>query len=320
MEAPTNRAGRGNFLGDHDLEEIEIAEEDLIDAYVRGELSLNERKLVEKGLRSSPRLVERLHFARMLAYAAARVPESETSSSSLDNDYPTPRKPWWQVPFGLTFVQGPAFQLILAACALMFVIGTAGLLAGLMKVRGDSQRLASERAALEQQRRALEKRSAEQQSRSDQLTAELAKEKQQQEQDRKLIEELRRSQNEQSNLRRPTATLASFFLLPGLTRDVRGGNELNVAPGAAKIRLKLGLEANDYTNYRAVIKNPQGSEIFHQSELKPRASRLGKLVAVQLPARRLPPGDYTLSLSGVTSSGAAEPVGDYAFRITTKEK
>ena len=74
MEVPTNRGLNESGQpgeADQDFEEIEIAEEELIDAYVHSELSADEHKLVEKGLRSSPQLVERLHFARMLARASS---------------------------------------------------------------------------------------------------------------------------------------------------------------------------------------------------------------------------------------------------------
>ena len=52
-----------------EFEDIDIAEEELIDAYVRNQLSVDERKLIEKGLRTSPQLIDRLHFARLLAGA-----------------------------------------------------------------------------------------------------------------------------------------------------------------------------------------------------------------------------------------------------------
>ena len=79
MPVTVNSAENGDPPSDQDFEEIEIAEEELIDAYVGGELSLDEQKLLEKGLRASPHLVDRLHFARLLADAAGRAAEGEVS-------------------------------------------------------------------------------------------------------------------------------------------------------------------------------------------------------------------------------------------------
>src|SRR3982074_150334 len=103
-----------------DFEEIEIAEEELIEAYVQGELSLDERRLLEKGLRSSPELVERLHFARLLADTADRTAVAEAVSDRPLDPFPPARKTWW--PFGLRLGPRPAFQMAFAACALIITI------------------------------------------------------------------------------------------------------------------------------------------------------------------------------------------------------
>ena len=308
---------------DQEFEELEIAEEELIDAYVRNELPAPDRKLVEKGLLSSRKLVNRFHFARLLAKAASSIPQQQTSASAVESapsfalpDPDRARIPWWKAFLGPVFAPPPAVRMALGACVILILIGGVALFSGWMQLRSESRRFDSERAALEQRRQELERKSAEQQSRSEQLTAELQKEKQQREKDEKLIEELKRSQN-QNQQSQGAISIASILLFPGSTRDVNGGKELIVPPGASTVRLKLGLEANDYSSYGAVIKNAQGLEVFRKNGLKIRS---GTLVTLQLPAQRLPPGNYTIRLRGVTSSGAVEPASDYAFRITAKEK
>ncbi|MDX6444291.1 MAG: hypothetical protein QOH71_1365 [Blastocatellia bacterium] len=320
MTVPTNReANEINHLpaDDREFEELEIAEEELIDAYLRDELSDDERKLVEKGLRSSSRLVERFHFAKMLAQAASSVPQNQTSGSAAEfeaslaqHDPKRVKPPWWKAFLGFSFVQLPAFRIALGACVLLVLIGSAALFAGWMKLRSETQRLDSERVALDKQRQELEKTSAEQQSKSEQLSAELQKERQR-EQDQKLIEALKRSQKQNDQSNSPAPIVASLLLLPGSTRDSSGGNELIVPSGASTVRLKLGLEANDYSSYGAVIKNAQGVKVFQRNRLKARSGKL----TVQVPAQRLPPGDYTVHVSGVTSARVVESVHDYAFRV-----
>ena len=48
---PTNRESNSNLLtDDEEFEELVIAEEELVDAYVRNELSAGDRKLLERAL------------------------------------------------------------------------------------------------------------------------------------------------------------------------------------------------------------------------------------------------------------------------------
>src|SRR5437016_4675057 len=203
-----NRAENDDSPGD--FEEIEIAEEELIDAYVRGALSLDERRLLEKGMRSSPELVERLHFARLLADAADRGVEDEVPLYRQTEQDRLTRKSWW--PFGLTWGERAALNLAFTACMLIIVIGGAGLLAGWIRLRRESRQLAEQQAALERQKSELQKSASEQQLAKEQLLAQLKEEQQKHEADQQLIAELRQTQNQNSRAS-SAATVATFFLL-----------------------------------------------------------------------------------------------------------
>jgi methionine-rich copper-binding protein CopC len=308
------RAENGDPPSDQNFEEIEIAEEELIDAYVRNELSLDERKLVEKGLRTSPQLLERLHFARLLAEVADQASGREVSSYRLHDESRTRRESWW--PFWLTPAPRPAFQLAFAAATLIVVIAGGGLLAGWISLRRQSQQLAAERAALEQQKLELERSAAEQHLTTDQMRAQLSELQQLRDADQKLIVELKRSQDQKSTSSySPIGNFATFFLLPS-SRGSGEENELSPPAAASKIRLQLGVDSIAYPNYLAVIKNSQDHETFQQ---KLRAPRSGKLVTVTIPHQLLGPGAYSLQLSGISADGETEPVGNYTFRITLKK-
>ena len=309
---------------DGEFEELAIAEEELIDAYLRNELSADERKLFANALHGSSELRERLHFASLLLKEVSSTPQPQTLVSQIDHSshpsevaFRSLRK--WRHFFGPSFMPKPAFRLALAACVVLILLGGAALLAGWMNLRRESQRLAAERTTLEQQQQALEKSAAEQQSRSAQLTAEILTERQQLEDDRKRLE-LRRVQiaGEQTSSRTSVATLAHLFLPPGLTRGAGPPKELRIQPGVAKIKLELGLEAVDYARYQALIKTARNVELYQQRNLKP--TRSSKAVALKVSASSLPAGDYTVYLSGTTSSGATEVVGEYSFRVIRKQE
>lgn len=297
------------FAADDPESEIEIAEAELIDAYVRNDLSAEERELLEKGLRSSSRLAGRLHFARMLAAAADSVRQSDSEGAL---------PPWWKRILGFSVVPRPAFQMALAGCAILVILGGIGLFAGWMRLRTESHRLAQERAAMEQQRLELEKRLTDQQFRTDRIAVELQKTRQQQEADEKLIAKLQQGQkrNDQAEAT-TTSTVASIFLRPGSIRSA-GGNELSISESATAIRLNLVLENDEYAKYNAEVKTPQGARILQQKGLRPARSRSGPILSLRVSSRRLPPGDYSVSVTGVTSTGAVDPVNYYTFRVTAK--
>ena len=327
MEVPTNRElNESDPPGgaDQDFEEIEIAEEELIDAYVHNELSADEHKLVEKGLRNSPQLVERLHFARILVkasssrgFVSSSVGESETFA---DRAQAEPDKmPWWKNLFSASLAPRPAYRLALGVCVIFVLLGGVTLIVGWMKLRDESNRLVRERAAVEQQRLEIEKRLADQQLSGEQLAAELQKERQQREAAEKIIEDLtlRQKPNDQQN---PPAisSFASILLFSGGTRG-GGANVLPVSPATSEIRVDLSLEAVEYPSYRVVIQNSGGQVIVQQS-VRVRHTGSAPVLSIRIPAQRLPQGDYQIQVSGLASSGVLDPVEDYVFRVTEKKE
>lgn len=299
------------FAADDPESEIEIAEAELIDAYVRNDLSAEERKLLEKGLRSSPRLAERLHFARMLAAAADSVRQTDSEDAL---------PPWWKRVFRFSVVQRPAFQMALAGCAILVVLGGVALFAGWMKLRRESNQLAAERAAVEQQRLELERKLADQRLSAEQLLAARERARQQQDAEERLLAEPKQGQKGSDQADAALASnIASIFLFPGSIRGTGGGNELLVSESATAIRLNLVLETNEYGKYYAEVTDSQGATILQPKGLRPIRSRSGPILSLRVSSRRLPPGDYSVSVTGVTSTGAVEPVNYYPFRVIRKQ-
>ena len=306
MPVSLNKTEHGDPPGDQDFEEIDIAEEELIDSYVRDELSFDERQLFKKGLRSSPQLVDRLHFARLLADAADRAVEAEASSF---REGPQPsRKSWWS--FGLTRLSHPAFNLAFAASALIILIGAAGLLAAWINLRRQTRQVADQRAALERQKSELEKSAAEQRLATEQTTAALKEKQQQLEADQRRLDELIQAQRQKGN--GSTASIATLFLTPS-SRSSDSGTQLKSTAGISKIKLQLAVNSIDYRGFIVEVKNSQDKVIFRPQIHAPRS---GKVVTVTIPSRMLPPGSYSLQLSGISSDSTPELVGNYGFRIT----
>ena len=302
---------------EHDFEDIEIAEAELIDAYVRNELSAEERKLVEKGLRTSPQLVARLHFARMLAKASSAheftlppVVEPETFADRTQPE--SEKRSWWKGFFSASWAPQPAFRVALSLGLIFVLVGGASVIVGWMKLRDEANRLARERAVVEQQRQELEKRLAEQRSK-EQFAADQKKREQPEAPDKTLADaKLPRRPNDQPSP--PNFNFAYALLLPG-TRG-GGANDLPVSPSTSEIRLELSMESMDYPRYRVVITSATGKKITQQDvERSPSSSTL----SIRVPAKRFRQGDYQIRVSRRTSSGAFDPVENYVFRVVEKK-
>lgn len=320
MKEPTNRELNENAQAgkaEHEFEDFEIAEEELIDAYVRNELSAEESNLVEKGLRTSPQLVARLHFARMLAKASSARKFTFTSVADAE-PFADPAPPeseklsWWKDFFSVSWVPQPAFRLAFSLGIIFVLLGGVALIFGWVKLRNEANRLAQERAAVEQQRQELEKRLAEQRSK-EQLAADPKREPP--EAPEKTLADPKLQQKPKNQPRPPIPNFAYISLVP---TGLRGGESrvLTLSPAASEVRFDLSLETMDYSRYRVVITSATGKKIAQQDvERSPASSTL----SIRVPAKPFPQGDYQIRVSGRTSSGAFTLVENYVFRVVEKK-
>jgi hypothetical protein len=305
------------FADDTKFEELEVAESELIDAYVQERLSPEDRRQFEAKLRAVPALLERVKFARLLQDKAAEVFSSEQDGSSAQvlaasRSRPTASLRWWDA-----LLSQPAFRVVFAAGVFVILVGGVGLLLGSRQLRTESNQLASDRAAWQKERQERDRLYTEQQVKTEQQTAELQRESDRLAEDRKRFEELQRTEKQtNSDTRQPfVTTLATIFLRPGSLRGGGGRPELDIGPRTITARVQLALEKEDYPAYNAVIKTADEIEVFRQNGLKPQNTGSGHQLILSVPSKRLSPGDYTVHVDGVTASGQVESVDDYAFRI-----
>jgi hypothetical protein len=106
----------------------------------------------------------------------------------------------------------------------------------------------------------------------------------------------------------PPPSTPAFALRPALDRDARSGPVvLRLPPDAGSVQLSMEIEpGNEAAGYRAALTLPGGAEVW--SEFVPGG---GRLVAVAVPARAIPRGDYVLTLDA--RAGLAHEA--YAFRV-----
>lgn len=279
-----------SFLAQDDsYQQLLIAEDDLIDAYVRGELPAPERELFERWLLASQHLRERVEFAQTLFNSVsgkavpARVPDRPVS--------------WWRSLARAFITRRPALGFAFAAALLVIVLGGLWLLT--------DRRLS--RPSPEQAKAIQPTPVTPRESSTPNAPAEA----------QQARNEERTPARETPTPTRPAPLIATFTLVPGLVRGENDAGALAVPAGATEVRLRLTLEGERYSKYRATVSTPEGRTVW-SIEVTNAPSMKSTYLTASIPADLLKNGDYVLDLSGAKAAGGWESVADYAFRIVKK--
>lgn len=302
------RVEEGFIADDGNFDEVELVEEELIDAYVRDELTNTERRQFETKLLTLPRIVDRVSFARVLAHRA--VDSSQVESNDSPAMRAEPKVKWWH---GLFSPQSP-FQTALAASAIVLMTGGGILLFSWFQLRNEWDRIAAERVVLQRQKEENDKLLRDQQTRNEQTAADL------QRQTDLVTDELKRREavrdiTNQSNKNSLPGTVASFMLSPGLARDPSQRQQLTLEDGVSTIHLNFVLEHNDHPDYQVTVRDASRRTVVAKSGLPARNARNGHLVRVALSAKSLQAGDYVGTVSGRLPNGSFVEAENYVFRV-----
>ena len=290
------------------LQEILAVENDLIDEYVRGELSDVRRRLFESRFLASAERRRKVEFAKSMASVF-----SETAVFRKEKAHDVARAQAGTWGSFATFIRGlsPAARLSFATAALLLVLG------GLWAVT-EAIRLRAQVAELRAKQQALSNQLADERERADRLSSRLQNEQQQRERSQELISELER-EREQSASKPVQPTVLSLVLPPDIARAGAARPKLNLLQSARLVRLQIGIEPGDeYKSFRVELRAQAAQQIWSQGNLTARSMRGGQSVVLNLPAKLLGAGRYELTLEGITDGGEVEPVGYYYFDVVKK--
>ena len=289
------------FTDDELFEQIEIVEDDLIDAYIRGELKADEAAHFEKNLGASERLAERVAFAQTLAISTQRTTPARSTSHEIG-------VPFWRRLF---FPPSPQSSLRWVPVACLVVLAGGLLVFQLIRIRQELQRLHVERAQIEQRYQTdadeLSRRNAE-------LNVQLAEARSENERLSNEIENAQKAPEDNSLRSLP----AAFFLSPGALRSSGKTTVVVVSSQRPTVRLDLGLDTADYSSYQATIRSIEGNDVFTRGDLPVRTRGAGKVVQFTVPTARLANGFYSVELSGRSSTEPLQRVTTYQFRVERK--
>ena len=293
------------FSEDAEFEELEIAEEELIDRYVRGELTPSEQQQFAQTVSKSSRLTERVQFARTwrekLTNPAPKPAVSIRDTLAIE---PPREAGWWNRLFGVS----AAPRLAFAASVLIVLLG--GLILAVMwvQLRNESSRLAAQQRLIEERQRELDRKDAELKSQAERLASQT--DQQQPPVPVPSPSPVLGNQNTSGN-----KSIIAMSLFAGGTRSQGAGSALRIPAETKNVQLSLILRESDYPSYKATLRSADGGTLLTTGALHARKSRTGAGLVFLVPSHRLPPGDYLVSLTGLTRDGKVESVNDYQFRV-----
>jgi len=280
---------------------LRIAENDLVDAYVRGELSGETLERFETHYLSSAKRREKVRFAgalRLLEDRLAASPEGAAPATRLAGSGSKERPPRHFPAPRLTAAMRLAPAGLLAAAALLLLVPAGYLFFANLRLRRELTRVQTQRASLESRARDLQKG-------------------------------LERPPVEVPALRQPEGAVASrepiaklqvlsFVLLPQ-TRGPGRVETVSVPPGTDAVSLQLQLESDEFPRYRVALRTAASDRpVWRSGSVRSARAGDGRAVTITVPAALLTPRHFSAELTGLRAAGGAEPVGSYAFRVVLR--
>jgi hypothetical protein len=260
------------------FERVELAEHELIEAYLRKELSAIERARFESHFLSAPERRQRLEMSRVLR--ATLLEDAETRTAPAPVHFPSTSK--------------LHLRWLAVAASLLICLGAVGMWA---------LRLTNSRELAVKQEREQREQLAAQGKRIEELQQELNRERTIQSENRQP------SENFLAFLLKPDLVLRGKSSQP---------TNLVVDPKTRSVQLRLAIEApanQPYAAYRAELTTASGSGVLETSRLVATGWGSRRIVALTVPADLLVPRQYRITLWGKMSDGEFEELGTYSFRI-----
>jgi hypothetical protein len=275
-EDEAQRVEEESIVDDEVAARLQVAEDDLVDAYARGTLGGDRLARFESFYLASPLRRDRVAFAKRFVAAvdSASPAEQETSATAAGG---------WRGARGW-------FPWSLAAAAALF-LATGLLLARDAGLRRDMADARARLAAAEQRVVAVAGQLADEQRAAAVV--------------RQALEDARAAQ--------PPAAIA--LLLMPQTRGVDPVPVVAVPAAAAALPLQLRVAATGNAHYTAALRDPSTNGIVWRSlAVAAERGQRSSVVPVRIPASLLKAQHYALDLFEVRA-GAPEFVGSYAFEI-----
>ncbi|MEK6283135.1 MAG: hypothetical protein AABN95_22485 [Acidobacteriota bacterium] len=305
-DSERSRLAQRYFIDEEFFDRLLDLENELLDEYVSGQLSADERKAFGDYLVGLPGVASKLATAFVLREAARQ--EQNVSPASSGEVVPVSAltggmlREW--------FFGGQVLRYASAAVVLVLLAGTAYLIVTQRQLRRNLPQQRAERIQTEREKEILSP------------DTEAAKQQQAAELDRLRQQELKLSQERKPNAQKLPArgknagrVVASLILTPSL-RSGGTPEVLMLAPTVKTVELIIpNVNREQISSYRAVLQTIEGRVVLTKEGLHPQRSRGS--VTLSFPAARLTGDSFKLTLQGRAADGL-EIAQDHYFNVVRK--
>jgi hypothetical protein len=305
------------YLKDEGLfEQLRSIEEELIEDYVKRDLSRRERRLFERRYLVSERRRASVEAARQLVEVCSLLASSQAAA----ND--TSGSKWYSAGLRLwTLTKQHFAQVGVVATVILLLLGS-GLVIELSRLHRRLAAVNEERKVFEQQAEEAERQLAHER---EQFIEERRHNIALREDLRNINKRLGRSADEPEKSQAPKDIIVLLTLMPGI-RSLGNLDRVVISTRTSLVELRVNLERRETANllsYRMVVKAVEGdSEIWAQERIRPRQYRSTQYAAVKVPAERFTSaggGDFTLTLGALTAGGKEyEEIERCYFQVISK--
>lgn len=271
-------------------------ESELVDAYARNRLSAEMRERFEQSYLKHPSRRQRVEFARALT---TRIDQREESVTGAKTEQLASLVSWKQRLLAAVGGPKPAWRLAMALVILLVA------LTGVWWWQQQRREAAQTEARKEEQQRREREQLAPQPVETPKSEERVAQ---------NPPEVVQPSPGSNTN---STPPLVSLALTVGSVRSADGGSTrtLVIPHHTAQAQILLNLKDDSYGRYRVSLQKIGGSEIFTQTNLRPRKTKAGARFIFTVAARQLSSGEYALTLSGINPNGEVDGLSKSLFRV-----
>lgn len=274
-------------------EELLFAEDDLVDEYLSGTLSEDDRTKFKKRFLVVPELRQSVSFASALRKHALETAPQVAAEEPRPSLFDRLRR---------IFLQ-PAFAASYAALLIVAVALNVWLFRQNFQLNSRSARLGAPTRGTAD----LEELEAARQ-RNEQLSAELIRQQELVAEEKRKLQQLQREPTRQTG----GSGVLAVTLLSGFVRDSGEWKKFSLPSDKRGVSFQLDVAGDDYNTYQARLETIDGQPKLPGKNLK---FGPGNIVTFYVPSRILKPGDYRIVLNGIDSSKATSEIGSYYFRV-----
>jgi hypothetical protein len=265
-------------------ERLRAVENDLVDAYVRGELLEKDRMQFQAHYLATPNRQEKVRFAKAL------IQEIDMPRHQGKDAIPVQRSQFSRL----------VSQWGLSAAAVLIVVTSGFLFLQNIRFRGQVADFQKEQSTLKQQEKELRQQLSNEHFSNSEKQKEL-------ERIRARLKEL----EEQSAMKQQQAAKTFAFRLEPPTRGISKLPQFVLPMDAEAIAWTLSLEPNRSVAYLVTLKDPvRRTELWHSEQLIGHRS-----IQFNISASLLNTQSYSIELYGISRSGVKEIITSYPFRM-----